>query len=252
MASAPGAGTWQVIDLADLPEWVELCMQGNHPPIYELADEAPDLDVGTDSFRESGFAPPELHRRADSGLWRVRIASDPGKRLEAAQALFLQRIRDAAERLDNRQLVATDRPRSSVVASVARSRLQEHNLPVLGPGGCLTVYSLADALQVDVVFRKRRRPVPSQWRSRDEIVAGIRSRISALGSDLQAAKVQGSLGYFELSKYERQAYLRPVLVLHMDFLSPNDATILWRSTVVEAATTAVDVALAEGLGSWAA
>jgi hypothetical protein len=253
-AAGHNAGeTRRMSGVADIPQWVDQHLRWKESPIYELEEEAPELDLGGGSLPESerGFAGPALRRRSDSGLWTVRIALNSRRDFEGAQASFLQRIRDAAQSLDQRQLVATERPYSSVVISTARSRLPEHELPVLGPGGRLTVYSVSGALEVDVTIRKRRKLIASHGRGPDEIASHISRQISMLGGNLVIASVEGLLGYFELSKYDRQRYLRPAFVLVVSFRSPNDdSSVLWRSTVVEPATTAPGLSLGEGLGSW--
>jgi len=250
---ASAVGTWQSLKLNELSDWVERFVQGDVPPIYKLADVAPELNLATPPGAASfeSFQPPQAERRADSGIWSVRIAMDRRPEFEGVQADLLGNVSAAAQRLDGRELVRATQPRSEVVKVSARSRLPEHDLPVLGPGGRLIGYALGSVMQFEIVIRKRETKIVSQWRGGAEIVEGIQRRISALGIDRAAADLVGSLGYFELSKYERQTHMRPVFVLHLDFQSPNDSTPLWRSTVVEPATTAIGVSLGDGMGSWA-
>jgi hypothetical protein len=68
----------------------------------------------------------------------------------------------------------------------------------------------------------------------------------------QQAKVRiaAAFGYFELSKYEPQLWLRPAFVFLLQVSSENP-DLAWQDTIVEAATTNSGISSVEDLGSWA-
>ncbi|MBZ0229660.1 MAG: hypothetical protein K8F58_14570, partial [Bauldia sp.] len=60
-----------------------------------------------------------------------------------------------------------------------------------------------------------------------------------------------AFGYLELSKYERQHWMRPVLLLSVRVASADDARLDWADTLVEPISLSDQVGAAIGLGSFA-
>jgi hypothetical protein len=124
------------------------------------------------------------------------------------------------------------------------------DVPVIGPGGRVTVARSREGLDVDVVVRRRGRPIASSWRAPTEIAATIAGLVPR-----ERLSVQAAFGYLELSKYEVQRLLRPVFLFLCTGGGGADeerasAAPRWAFVVAEPATTAPDVSLDDGLGHW--
>jgi hypothetical protein len=65
-----------------------------------------------------------------------------------------------------------------------------------------------------------------------------------------ACDILAGFGYFELSKYEPQSWLRPTFVFSIDLQPGNRSFPSSRFTIVEPATEGCGIGLEEGLGSW--
>jgi hypothetical protein len=92
--------------------------------------------------------------------------------------------------------------------------------------------------------------VKSRWREPPEVSEALRAKLAEQGPSRDIAKIYATLGYFELSKYEAQRWLRPVFLLFVERILVEDARVQWQSTLAEPATTSAEVPLDEGLGSW--
>jgi hypothetical protein len=231
---------WTALDDADLPTWVDKCRERGALPIYELRPNPIEIDR----------APAHREVFEASGLVRINIRLPDGISRESDGAQALRAVVDGAFRRDERAPERLERPASDFVVDVLGSRLPDVGLPVLGPGGRLTTFAFRDGLQLDVTMRNRTARLDSSWRSGDDIVHWIRRRILAAGDGLPVKRLRGAFGYFELSKYQRQRYMRPAFVVAADLYQPPD-TPLWTSFVVEAATESPELPIGAGLGDWA-
>src|SRR5262249_19530388 len=150
-----------------------------------------------------------------------------------ARDQFLEYVlRVAAETDPMRSLEPERASQSEAVFVEMRSRLNQSGMPVLGPGGKVTIYREPETLQADIVIRKLLGPTPSQWRESSEISRRVRNRVA----EHEHAQIQGSLGYFELSKYDQQTWMRPAFVFILDIEFSANRNITWRETIVEPAT----------------
>jgi hypothetical protein len=142
---------------------------------------------------------------------------------------------------------------SQVILREYQSILKEQDLPVLGPGGRISVFFTASAwLEADIGVRKRLRSVPSQWRQQSEIVQEILRQLSERTLEQNSVRISARLGYFELSKYEPQRWLRPAFVFLLEIVSAVEPGVAWRDTIIApaATTTETEIALEDGFGSW--
>jgi hypothetical protein len=106
-------------------------------------------------------------------------------------------------------------------------------------------------VEANVVVRRRLSPIPSRWQSYRELIGRVRSRISGRVPERAKVRIEPAFGYFELSKYEPQLWLRPAFVFLLQVVFSEGSDLAWQDTIVEAATTNSDVSPGEGLGSWA-
>jgi hypothetical protein len=169
-----------------------------------------------------------------------------GRPFTAPTVPFLEGLLRIAGNEDNRTYLHSEFPQAETVVSEIHSRLPLEDLPVIGPGGRITVYREPGGAQVDIVVRHRERPIPSTWRQRSEIAEPVRRRVA----DYDDVIIHGNFGYYELSKYARQTHLRPAFLFLLDVsvsLEP-EARVTWREQVVVAASTAEGLAVTEGLG----
>jgi hypothetical protein len=120
-------------------------------------------------------------------------------------------------------------------------------MPVLGPGGRVVFHETADGLQFDIVVRRRGKWLESRWRRPDRLAGALLDGLGLGAEDQPFAKINATLGYFELSKYEAQRVIRPVFLAVADVFLEAVAV---RSVTAVAATTGINIELSEGLGAW--
>ena len=123
-------------------------------------------------------------------------------------------------------------------------------MPVIGPGGRVTVARAREGFDVDVVVRRRGEALASHWRAPTEIAETLLALTPREGLAVRAA-----LGYLELSKYEVQRLLRPVFLFLCTGGGGTDeenqsVAPRWAYVVAEPASTAPDISLDDGLGHW--
>jgi hypothetical protein len=221
--------------------WIASGVARGGLPIYRL--QFPEIDPDYAIPRRVGPFGPSTSRRHDSGVlefWWPR-------HLEIAP--LGQFLVDRAVQEDSRILVPLPETRSEVIAAEWESRIAELGLPVIGPGGRILIAHEATGTTAEAVIRKRGETVFSRLRSTDDLIASLSRRI-AQHPDGSASIVEAAFGYFELSKYERQDWLRPVFMVSIEITIPGDERIRWVETIVEPATEADGLGPAEGLGSW--
>jgi hypothetical protein len=208
-------------------------------PIYKLAYPGRVyLEPATRSpiypFRAS------INRRSDSGTIEINWPND---RAEALRLPMEYILRSVAEEEDARTFSRTEGNEANEVSFELESSVEENGVPVVGPGGRVTLYS--NLKSADVVTRTRRDSVPSIWKDPGDVAR----RLSREIEDSAPTHMHMTFGYFELSKYEFQAVMRPVLILIAD-RAPEGRIPGWRYVAVEPASSAQGIADSSGLGSW--
>lgn len=225
--------------------WVASWTKRGGLPIFQLI--FPAIEASYASPRRVGAPDATTSRRSDSGileLWRP-------EHLPTTEALvpLSQQLAAMAAVEDPRTLVPVSDTGSEVIAAEWESRIAQQDLPVIGPGGRIVIAREASGTTAEIVIRKRGRTIASRWRSTDDLMAGLSRRITQCAPGA-ASIVQDAFGYFELSKYERQDWLRPAFMLLIELTVAGDDRIRWIETIVEPATETDEFGPAEGLGSW--
>ena len=229
------------VDLADIHAWCVREQDGAVPVDYEF------------------FAPErqrELCRR-----WLVRAeAGDAGtnegsgtaelifsrdeRRYLALESLLL-RDDDA---IDGRLVDQSPREQNetSPLITEYRTALRPDRKPisVIGPGGCVRAFRDKDRTFVDVTIRRRKAPIPAEWRSPEEVLADRAILISPRIS------IRGTFGYLEASKYDRQDLIRLVYLFVIDREPDEEDGLGWRTIIVEPATRPYGLPVRAGLESW--
>jgi len=239
-SSMPGFSTLME---GNLESWITTQLDRPPLPIFELTP--PENLLGRVVTSESSFG-QNLQRRTGSGILELRVKMPQGRPLTAPTVPFLDGVIRIASNEDLRIYSRSSFAQSATMLSEVRSSLAPQNLPVIGPGGRVTVYAEEDGVQVDIVVRHREKEIPASWRTISDIAERVRRRISQQPS----TEIQGNFGYYELSKYARQTYLRPTFVFLLDIVfrgNENDANVSWREPVVIAASTAPGLPITEGL-----
>ena len=238
------------IPLSDLDDWVFDTATGREDlPIYRLASPR-DLfasDVPTiASLRDVGLV---AARRAESGTIEGRMASvdlPPNVRSN-----FLGAVLEASSREDQRQYVSEfgDAIFEEIGAAkqfVSYGSRIDSDVSVIGPGGRISIFRTATSIWVDITVRKRLKKLPSRWRAYRKIFEPYRQEFAPWKKQIE---VEPMLGYFELSKYEAQLFLRPAFVFI--FSMPGDGdSVSWQTVRVEPATSSKEISLRAGLGQW--
>jgi len=232
-------------DAGQLRNWIASCAWRGSLPIYRL--KFPEIDASHASVRRVGASSASTSRRHDSGILELWRPEHPPTR-EALAALS-QRVRAMAAGEDQRTFVAAEQTGSEVIVAEWESQIAELDLPVIGPGGRIMIAHEARGITAEIVIRKRDETVTSDWRSTDDLMASLSRRItqSTIGA---TSIVEHAFGYFELSKYERQEWLRPAFMFLIELTIAGDERIRWVETIVEPATEAGGLGPADGLGSW--
>jgi hypothetical protein len=211
-------------------------------PVYRLVHPA---ERSMPPGRLRGLSPLRQTRNPVSGTLELQWSASRNVRKSVESVESVESVIDGAiSSEDSRQAVPAQDEQTESVPLVRRTIITEHDVPVIGPGGRALLY--ADRRSCDVVTRKRGMPAQTTWRPPNDVVADVLRAV-----DLRIAqKFHVSLGYFELSKYERQLWMRPSLLVVVDNRE-EEAGVEWRTTAVVALSDTVGISLHEGLGSWA-
>lgn len=120
-------------------------------------------------------------------------------------------------------------------------------LPVIGPGGRLTLFDNGRELVGYLVARQKVEALnnPARWVPREEAIARVLARF-----ELDDVDVRGEFGYFEASRLTEQVLLRPTYVFVLDRAQPDERGPGWRTAVVEPATEVEGLEPFEGLEEW--
>jgi hypothetical protein len=244
---------WTDLTFGGLKSFVSKHLNDGPPVFWELeqfdkALEARDVRVQ--------IAPDFVaHRRSDSHTLEAVFSP---RRLPVLNYALLSNIESqligAAEAEDEREFTRSDSQFKSGVwfeldSSIPADSKRSRPIPAVGPGGKITSYDTRRGVTADVTIRRRARTISSTWRTTDDILQPLMSPdFLEVASDL---RLQGSFGYFELSKYERQSLMRPVFLFAIESQQDSEGRWPgWQTMLVEPATTDSRIGLREGLGSW--
>lgn len=233
--------------LEDITRGIGQFFSGEGLPIYKLAPPGrrlPETTIRAARFSRAGFE-ANIYRRSDSGVIEINWGNLDDLRLNMAferqsREEFLLSI---ASEEDLRAFNRADENDAQEVSVELESSIQDVGVPVVGPGGRVTLYS--DLRSADVVIRAREKLVLSKWRDPGDVARSFYREVEASAP----TRICITFGYFELSKYEAQEWLRPVLILIAD-RTPEAITPGWRYVAVEPATSAPRISDSSGLGSW--
>lgn len=250
---------WSTLTWETLPAWIDSRTTGPLPPLYCLASPG---RVARGASRVA-IDSRQLNVRPDSGIAEFQIpgtaAPPTAQRPLSALPDALRSALDFAQRTDGGRELSEPEPsdgespyweyRTSIPEVVT---LDGSSMPVVGPGGKVTVATIFDRGEpgtlVSVVIRPREQIIKSsRWRPMDRILAAARC---ASPGESPLIRIDATFGMFELSKFEPQELMRPVFIFALIGLDPEDMREAWLYTIVEAATEADDVLSTAGLGRW--
>lgn len=237
---------WARVDASGLVDWISTNLRSSPPPIYRLGHKK--TTEGLPDFRDYDA---QLSWQPDRQVPEVRMTVPVGALPSEG---FLQATASAALSLDqDRRLVVA--PRSgegeTVYMDIA-TELYDQKLPIIGPGGRVTVYKSSTHIQADLVVRLREKKLQSFWRTPAMIYESLHSSLLAGGPMEDIVNIFATVGYLELSKYETQHWLRPTFLFVVErMIDVGETHIEWQGTLAEAATINEDVPIRAGLGSWA-
>jgi hypothetical protein len=227
-----------------LESWIAARTDRSSPPIFQLAVEERPFPKMNEAF----YRPHVTLKRLYSGAFEMNATTPREANFLPFRDRFLQDALQVASEADARDFNPVRASSSDTIVAEFRTFLSRAQLPVLGPGGRVTVYREPENLHADVVVRSTLNPITAQWRPIGEIVQRVRTRLE----EHKYTQIHAGFGYFELSKYDRQSWLRPAFVFLLDIEFSANRNISWRETIVEAASTTSELGDFEGLGAWTA
>ncbi len=232
-----------------LLDWLGETSFGAEPPIYSLLPPREALQHtanGVETRLQESFDIPFEHWHPASGAFRFWLPRDVR---ELAPSGISERLAYVCEAVDERAYEPRldDPDLSEMLVAVVQSRIADYGLPVLGPGGMLTLFDDTRRIVGDLVVRRRGEEIsePGRWREPEEIAEPITARFDRAG-----VKLSAELGYFEASRFTEQRLLRPAYVVVIDRPQPAGEGPGWRTVVVEPATHVEGLEPWEGLEEW--
>jgi len=187
-------------------------------------------------------------RHPESGIREMRFAENGRGFPHDLQSLVLQ----IAQSEDDRKITHVEQDDSGAYVEFG-TELADLGVNVIGPGGRVVLKVSHDrearALEADIVIRRRSEKVESEWLNPGDIARSILQRCGEFAAHpVETLFVQ--FGYLELSKYERQDWMRSAVMVSFQALADGDH-VKWTATIAEPVTTAKSLSAVEGLGSFA-
>ncbi|HEY2955743.1 MAG TPA: hypothetical protein VGK89_10895 [Candidatus Eisenbacteria bacterium] len=232
---------WQELRPEALRDWIATHTRSKAPPIFRL--RAPERAKAQEEWRRVLDATGR--RRGRSGILEIDLGP---LTLETDISYSMDMLHEVGSLEDPRSFHEVREPDSHAFLAQSESSLPEVGLPVIGPGGRITVTARGSQAAADIVVRRREEKVASGWRSTADLIEAVRRRFSVRPPGEKIVEMYGAFGYFELSKYERQDWLRPAVVLSLKIAFAEDERIEWGDSIVEPVTVAENLAPREGLG----
>ena len=244
--------TWHDLTWATLPYWIsQMTVFFDSPMILQVG--APEAGVVNQVSN-----PTNIYFRHHSASGTLDVRLDQSETHALRQSL--QTILSLAAAIDpQRRMLSSSQGITDTIGADIATTID--GWPMVGPGGRITFYDCRDHIDVDLVVRKRIKPILSSWRSPEEIAEDLRIKASRQATLGESSTIYGTLGYFELSKFEAQSWLRPAFLFYVTRSADVEATplegtatrnisVTRSSTVAVAATSSAAIPLEAGLGSW--
>jgi hypothetical protein len=243
---------WRNLDNKKLiSQWIAACL--GRPPLPIFRVQRQEHASPAEFLRVSEEIPNMFMRRQPvSGIPELRFQLDRDvlDSKVSPQQNFISIAYGIAEREDQR-IFNDSEVRSTVIRMNLESSLPGVGIPVIGPGGRIIVAAEAGTLTADIVTRKRAEGVASMWRKHDDLESNLLRRIAERSGGHRITELVGTFGYFELSKYERQEWLRPTFLVSVRMCTDSEVpgdSIEWADAIVEPASTSPGVEVWDGLG----
>lgn len=242
---------WRDLTWESLPDWISQMTVSPPPMILQVA--APGTGVVNQFLNPTNIY---FRHHSASGTLDVRLRQSENETWHQS----VQTILSLAAAIDpQRRMLSSPQVVTGTIAADITTTID--GWPMIGPGGRITFYDCRDHIDIDLVVRKRIMSIPSSWRSTEEITEDLRNKASREAALGESFTIYGTLGYFELSKFEAQNWLRPVFLFYVTRSGDVEATplegtatrnisVTRSSTVAVAATSNAAVPLEAGLGSW--
>jgi hypothetical protein len=238
------------IRLTELDDWVYDAATGRGDlPIYGLRapNDLPPLDSIVANFRTLGFT---AERRRDSGIIEARTQQENNSRRMSPQVV--EAVVSAASDEDSREYLHdfdADVPPETLAE---RQFLSFHTeldsgVPVIGPGGRVSMFRTSTSIWIDITVRQKSATYSSRLRELRNICQPYRDEFAGWEKQVE---VEPLFGYFELSKYETQLFLRPVFVFIFSVSASAEGAVSWQTVRVEPATLRDEIPPRAGLGHW--
>jgi hypothetical protein len=249
--SQPPSDPWHDLTWESLPNWISQMTAGDSPMILQVEGAGAGLVNQVPNPTNIDF-----HHYPASDTLDIRLYKRENDDLHQS----FQTILSLAAAIDpQRRMVFSSQGTTDTIGADVATTID--GWPMVGPGGRLTFYDCQDHIDVDLVVRKRIKSIRSQWRSSGEIVEDLRVKASRQATLGESSTICGALGYFELSKFEAQNWVRPVFLFYVTRSADVEATplegtatrnipVTRLSTVAVAATSSAAIPLEAGLGSW--
>jgi hypothetical protein len=230
-----------------LLRWTSFIMDRQPPPIFRLQEPQKD-QIPTNIYLGNHNFPSKVSQRPDSGILEFEFA-ESDRLHDFGPELAIRNLASFAQQEFDRSFYSIEPTASQVILAEMQSllNLAEHEEQVIGPGGRITVYRGDRGMEADLVVRRRVGEIPSSWRRPELIVSRVQAEIAGQPEGIE---VSCQFGYLEVSKYERQEWLRPVFLLSFQNTGALEGQVPWQYGVVEPASTNLELSLEEGLGSW--
>jgi hypothetical protein len=216
----------------DLPDWLRHASTRTRDlPSYRLV--IPDAKSVDDKRRSEGLN-LTIGRHSESGIIE---AFGTNNRRDENHGTIVQQILNVGRDEDPREFYEENPGRGTSKQLLHTDfrfwRSRVNGVPVIGPGGKITLFQDRNRVLVDIVVRKRGVVVPSTPRDVTLILESIRREYAGWERYIE---IKAEFGYFELSKYQRQRLLRPVYLFVINMAKEDRPVVRWQTARVEFAT----------------